>query len=124
MAEYDAIITALKTQLKESTDTAKALEEFFKDVILEDKSHHSTDLRSRLTSKAVRGHAVINYLASIKIPEAEGVSLAHGVHILSTSLKRLCISLDGKSRDEIVRLFQSTLDAQKQNQNFNWFTPK
>jgi len=120
------LLDGLESKLNQSSDVGKAMEEFFKDKADEnDESHHSIDLRSRLVAKSVKGHSVINFLSSIIVAETKDkVTLAEGLGVLSISLKRHALSHEGKSRQEIISLFQAQSEAMKHKANFNIFQPQ
>ena len=109
--------------MKESSDVETAILELFKDDYKEGKKKHDTDLRTRLNKREVTGLSVISFLQNVSNEEVKikkgrsnikkSVSLAEGLEDLSTSLKRHKISLDGKSREEIVKLFQADLSNKK-----------
>lgn len=120
------ILEGLESKLNSSSDIGKAMEEFFRDKKSnnpESLNDHDIDLRSRLIAKAIKGHSVINFLASFVVKEASDQSLADGLGILSVSLKRHVLSHEGKSRQEIIDLFKAQTEAGKPNANFNMFAP-
>lgn len=123
LAETEDILTQLEDRISGNSDIAKAMENFFKDKLDTSGCQHDIDLRSRLTAKAVRGHSVINFLSGIKVTEADNCSLASGLDIFSISLKRHVLSLDGKSRTEIIELFKANIDATKPISSFNLMSP-
>lgn len=110
-------------RVSQKTDMSKAIEEFFKDKIDENKNHHDIDLRSRLTARAVRGHSVINFLEHFHVKEANN-NLAHGLQPLSISLKRHVLSYLGESRKEIIDLFKADAESRKTSNSFSLFQPQ
>lgn len=125
MPEDDSdLLSGLENTLKQNSDMAKAMEEFFKDKADVETTQHSIDLRSRLMARAVQGHSVINFFDSIKVTEAKDMpSLAEGLSTLSISLKRHVLSFEGKSRSEIIALFQAQAETMKHKADFNIFQP-
>lgn len=120
MADLSELIKQVENKISSNTDIVKAMEEFFKDELDKIDKLHSIDLRSRLTAKAVRGHAVINFLESIKVEEANNLSLGIGLETLSMSLKRHVLSLEGKSRGEIIELFKARMEQLNPKINQMW----
>jgi len=123
--DIEATLNALGDKLNQNSDIARAMEEFFKDKIDNNLNLHDIDLRSRLVGRAIRGHSVINFLMSCIVDETkDSSSLADGLGVLSISLKRHVLSLEGKSRMEIIDLFKSNMDAKRlQGNNFNMMAP-
>jgi hypothetical protein len=119
MAEVDDQLKALEGQLSSNSDIVKAMEEMFKDVLDKIDKLHSIDLRTRLVGSAVRGHSIINFLASLKVKEADNQSLAPNLEVFAISLKRHMISHQGKSRAELIELFKTRADAMMQGRNLN-----
>lgn len=119
MRDEDLQLEALNKALgNESSDIKYAMLELFKDEFNKDKKKHDTDLRTRLIQKEVRSLSVISFLQSIQLKEATESTgfvntLADGLDELAVSLKRHKISLMGKSREEIVELFKSQLENEK-----------
>lgn len=126
--ELNDVLANLESKVNSSTDIGKAIEEFFRDhftkpKIIEDDTH-TVDIRSRLVPKASRGHSVITFLASTHVNEAKNSSLAEGLGVLSVSLKRHVISIEGKSRGELIELFKAQTESNKPLTNFNLLAPQ
>lgn len=126
MAETAEILKELEEKIKEVSDIAQAMKEFFRDDLdTSENAMHSIDLRSRLVAKSVRGHACVNFLMCMIVDETRNKnSLADGLEPLSISLKRHVVSFEGKSRQEIIDLFKADTEAKKQNASFNMFAPQ
>lgn len=107
----------------EESDIKYAMIELFKDKFNKERTKHDTDLRTRLLQKEVRSLSIISFLQSIAFIEApinsngNFQSLADGLDELAVSLKRHKISLNGKSRGEIVELFKSQLENEQKKNN-------
>lgn len=120
----DADAAALSKALgAEESDIKYAMIELFKDNFNNERTKHDTDLRTRLLQKEVRSLSIISFLQSISFSEAPNVgickqSLADGLDELAVSLKRHKISLNGKSREEIVELFKSQLENEQKKGGF------
>lgn len=95
--------------LEEKSDMVHAMKELFKE------EKNAIDLRTRLISVAVKSHSIISFLNSYKVNEVreskarKKPSLFLDALLLSVEMKRHLVSLDGKSRSEIVELFKSDL---------------
>lgn len=101
----------LVNALQEKSDIDKAIGELFKDGFKDsNKKEHDIDLRTRLLGIDIKNLSIIAFLQSIDVEEYTGKgdrpNLATGLNVLSMALKRHKVSLEGKSREEIVRLFQ------------------
>lgn len=98
------------------SDIKEGIKELFKDKWDDKTKQHDIDLRTRLDRVEVRNMSIVSFLQSIDIPEGKIIddngeefmpNLATGLDILAKSIKRHKISLDGKSREEIVELFKT-----------------
>lgn len=126
MTTTDDMIKELENKMTERSDVNLAIEQIFLDTIDKEDKLHKIDLRSRLTSKAVRGHSVINFLESVKLEELNlKNSFCDGLDALSISLKRHVVSHKGLSREEIIKLFTTNNELNKQSvTNNSWITPQ
>ena len=116
--DMDVIKNALGV---EESDIKYAMLELFKDN-KEKNNFFSVDLRTRLIQKEVRSLSIISFLQSINLEESNDSpkpSLCDGLDMLALALKRYKISLEGKSRQEIVELFKANLENEKKTGFFN-----
>lgn len=112
MNESDVIKSAMGV---EESDIKYAMQELFKDK-KEANNFFSVDLRTRLRQKEVRSLSIISFLQSINLEESNNKitpTLCDGLENLALAIKRYKISLDGKSREEIVELFKANLENEK-----------
>lgn len=110
MKESDEITELMGAQNRES-EIKDGIKELFKDEWNPEQKQHDIDLRTRLDRVEIRSMAIVSFLQSIDIPEGREQNkvpnLATGLLTLMKSIKRHKISLKGKSRQEIIQLFQT-----------------
>lgn len=115
-----------KNELKElmgaqssDTEVTEAMKELFKDKFDPTTKQHDIDLRTRLDRVEIRAMAIVSFLQSIDVDEApvmdngQKPNLATGLDVVTRSIKRHKISLQGKSRQEIVDLFRAKREDEK-----------